>query len=184
MSNSEMYDLSSEGFAGYFVTPDFRIWSEKSNKFVTVDKTGCVLLAVSPGKYKRVSVKILFSNRVVVPQLIANSFVPIFGGKYYINRNAIVYSTVSAKFLDVETFHKYNYVSCNGKYVLLHRLVAKTFIPNPANLPEVNHIDGNKQNNKATNLEWCDRSSNMKHAYENGYLDDSLKKALKARLDK
>lgn len=57
----------------------------------------------------------------------------------------------------------------NGKYkmFLVHRLVALMFIPNSNNLPEVNHIDGNKLNNNANNLEWCDRSYNTKHAYNN-----------------
>ena len=58
----------------------------------------------------------------------------------------------------------------NGKEKLLrvHRLVAMAFLPNPNNLPQVNHKDGNKQNNSVDNLEWCKQSDNMKHAYKNG----------------
>lgn len=47
---------------------------------------------------------------------------------------------------------------------LVHRLVAKLFIPNPSNLPVVNHKDGNKQNNSASNLEWCTNSYNVRHS--------------------
>jgi Mor family transcriptional regulator len=47
------------------------------------------------------------------------------------------------------------------KYYLLHRLVAQTFIPNPENKPFVNHIDGNKSNYAASNLEWVTHAENM-----------------------
>lgn len=46
---------------------------------------------------------------------------------------------------------------------LIHRLVANTFIPNPNNLPQVNHIDEDKLNNSVNNLEWVTRSQNLKH---------------------
>lgn len=45
----------------------------------------------------------------------------------------------------------------------VHRLVAKTFIPNPQNLPEVNHKDEDKENNSVQNLEWCDQKYNINY---------------------
>lgn len=57
------------------------------------------------------------------------------------------------------------HLSKNGKVRThqVHRLVAKHFICNPDNLPEVNHIDENKTNNHVSNLEWCTRVQNVRH---------------------
>jgi hypothetical protein len=64
-------------------------------------------------------------------------------------------------------------LSKNGKYkkFLIHRLVAIHFVPNPNNLPEVNHKDLNKKNCNANNLEWSTRLSNAQHAKANGSYD-------------
>ena len=63
-------------------------------------------------------------------------------------------------------------LSKNGskKQVYLHRLLANHFIPNPNNLPQVNHKDGNKLNCDLDNLEWVTVQENVIHAYKNGLI--------------
>lgn len=53
---------------------------------------------------------------------------------------------------------------------VIHRLVANAFLPNSDGLAEVNHIDGNKQNNNVDNLEWVSRHENIRHAIEHGLI--------------
>lgn len=55
-----------------------------------------------------------------------------------------------------------------GKFLPLHRLVAQIFLPNPNNYPQVNHIDGNRYNNAASNLEWCTAKQNVRHCWDTG----------------
>jgi hypothetical protein len=53
---------------------------------------------------------------------------------------------------------------------LVHRLVGEAFIPNPYNLPYINHKDGDKANNSVDNLEWCSHQENMDHAWQSGLM--------------
>ena len=95
---------------------------------------------------------------------------PIEGFPGYIISNlGRVYSERFKRFLKLSVKKSgYVYVALSDsnkkiKHLRLHRLVAKAFIPNPDNLPEVNHKDENKQKNRADNLEWCTSKYNANY---------------------
>lgn len=64
----------------------------------------------------------------------------------------------------------YYRVAIGKKLKFVHRLVAQKYIPNPENLPQVNHKDGNRLNNCADNLEWVSNRDNSLHALHNGWM--------------
>lgn len=102
---------------------------------------------------------------------------------YYVTEDGQVFSEKLKRFLSpydnglgyyqVKLRHKETKVR---KSYFLHRLVAMCYIENPNNLSDVNHIDGDKSNNTIPNLEWMDRRSNMKHAFDNKLLKGFVEK--------
>ena len=64
----------------------------------------------------------------------------------------------------------------------IHRLVAETFIPNPFNKKQINHIDSNTKNNLISNIEWVTQSENINHAIKNGFKKSSIKSRETARI--
>lgn len=65
---------------------------------------------------------------------------------------------------------------------LIHRLVAMAFLENPNNLPEVNHIDNNKENNSLENLEWITSKDNHNHAISKGFRSQSSENGINSKL--
>lgn len=115
--------------------------------------------------------------------------------KYEISKAGVVVSSKghTLKWQDNGNGYKmiklYNEKHPNGRLCLIHRLVLSTYNPILENL-DVNHKDGNKENNHLNNLEWVSKSQNTQHAHENGLFSsrDKLTKEqvleIKTRIEK
>ena len=101
---------------------------------------------------------------------------PIKGySDYYCDENGYIYSMKSGELKKLKPWldGKHNYLMLSLKRddgllkkVLVHRIIAKTYIPNPKNLPEVDDIDNNPQNNRVENLQWITRKDNLERSYK------------------
>lgn len=97
--------------------------------------------------------------------------ITVFGRNYYISPEGKVFNQFGKEMTKhsgreypyVEIRHKTN-KGMERKKIFCHRLVAELFIPNPLNLPQVNHIDGNKNNCDISNLEWVSAGENQLHS--------------------
>lgn len=93
---------------------------------------------------------------------------------YIVHSNGVIVSEYWNKPLKIRK-NIHGYLWCDCGYI--HRIIAETFIPNPENKPQVNHIDGDKTNNNIENLEWVTAAENIKHAYDIGLIDIEQKRA-------
>lgn len=105
--------------------------------------------------------------------------IPGFEGRYSIDENGVVMNMFrSNRICAVKLSKRTGYYGTSltmssgiRVYPSIHRLVALTFIPNPKNKPEVNHLDGDKSNNHISNLVWATAKENINHAYSTGLMN-------------
>lgn len=112
--------------------------------------------------------------------MIGFKYIPQYDGLYSIDRRGNVFSHISGKILKPHPNHCGYlmvdlYKDGKVKKCVIHRLVAITYISNPSNLPEIDHIDTNKQNNNAVNLRWCTRKENCNNPLSLKHSGDSRK---------
>lgn len=118
-------------------------------------------------------------------------WLPVFGynGLYEVSNNGLVRSIPTSRSGDSRFIRKTIYIlkfrkhhkgylevkltgveTGSAKIYKAHRVVAQAFIPNPSNLPEINHINGVKTDNRVENLEWVTTKENSLHAWETGLI--------------
>ena len=116
--------------------------------------------------------------------------IEMFDNKYTVSSDGNVYSLKGIKKMLVGKIATSGYrevvINHLGKknYLLVHRLVASTFLPNPNGYRTVNHKDGNKTNNDVANLEWSSDSDNLIHARNNGLLNTKINNEIAEQIKK
>ena len=93
-----------------------------------------------------------------------------YEGLYSVNDMGDIFSHITNKILKhsitptgYHTVELFRRDGSKSKRLLIHRLVATAFLPNPNNCPQINHLDENKSNNAVSNLEWCTAKQNMNY---------------------
>lgn len=145
---------------------------------MTVNEAKEILLAAQLSPLERTALQFLIleldSYCEELPDEIWRDIVD-YGGKYQVSNFARVRSLYRGKtrLIKPDIIHTgylrvtlYKDGKTKNHYV--HVLVAQAFIPNPEGKRQVNHIDGNKTNNRVENLEWLTPSENIQHAFETG----------------
>ncbi|MBR4420178.1 MAG: HNH endonuclease [Clostridia bacterium] len=105
---------------------------------------------------------------------------------YYVSDSGIIYSKHRSGYIELKPWvvcgYKQVCLSKNGKkyHKLIHRIVAESFISNPKKLPEVNHKNGKRYDNRVENLEWVTREENQLHSWK--FLNRKPACAMKGKL--
>lgn len=101
---------------------------------------------------------------------------------YSVSDNGEVRKDTTNRLMKLQIQQGYSHVTIQinrkPKRFRVHRLVAEAFIPNPDGKPYVNHIDGNRQNNSVTNLEWVTPAENTRHAVDTGLMLPTRERAV------
>lgn len=169
--------LNELGYPHYFLYEDGRLYNTITNEWRIQQKGNeYVLWNIEKTIKTRINSKHLLSWCFDSPnslQCCNYRFMTSLGfSKYIITDIGDVFSIVTFTWLthnlSFDDYHRVYIIddTGHGRTMAVSRLVALTFIPNPENKPEVNHIDGNKNNNCVSNLEWVYGWENVQHARE------------------
>lgn len=109
--------------------------------------------------------------------------IPNYNGAYLASEDGRIYSTLRNRFLTPykEKQKGYMVVHLKDGVKKVHRLIAMTFLENPDDLPQVNHIDEDKTNNRLENLEWCDNEYNSNYGTKGERLSKALRNGKKSK---
>jgi hypothetical protein len=100
-----------------------------------------------------------------------------FGKIKSLVRKRALKESIRKNYIDRDGYHQISlWKDGKGKFCKVHRLVAQAFIPNPENKPQINHINGIKNDNRVENLEWATDFQNKVHASENNLTPILFKK--------